>query len=403
MAKGGVKGPNPGSHGKGPPSQSSDWGLPAKSPLGVYRSASFPRIYRKYPNATLVGVGVGVPIIDLTFTSMIGTIYSTAGTVLPGGGIEASAPAPPVLTLSAEAGSYLLEGNNMTPTVHIEMLAAIGTYLLSGGLARLKATTDFSMDGGSYIETVQDAFYKMQLLGSPGSYSLVGNSAIDYISLLISAQTGSYTLLGSQASPRLAIVLTLINGSYTLTGTASSVLALYQLLLDSTSYHLSGNSANTKLTLTMLNGSGSYIIDGTPASIKTISAILADSGSFLVNSQQVTAKLTLVMLDNHGNYIVDGIASALVPVTCDPLILDITAPEITSLEVISHVTSLLMQRAQETGLAIIGNNTLLIVPNDTITSLIIPNMQETNLYVPENESLLVVTPNNTELTVECKI
>lgn len=122
-------------------------------------------------------------------------------------------------TIIIEAGSYALTGVAAAFAAVISMPAAAGAYVLTGVDAVLAQGKVLTAAAGSYVLTGIAAFQKISMNAVAGAYALTGVSAA--VQYTMNTLAGAYTLAGQIATLIRGSVVYADAGSYVLTGLAN--------------------------------------------------------------------------------------------------------------------------------------------------------------------------------------
>ena len=228
-----------------------------------------------------------------------GDIWAMLGYV-PGGGAT---------TMVAAQGSYTLTGKAATTTKDTPVVAAQGSYALTGKDAITSRTKSIPADQGAYALTGQaantlwgHAFAAAQgsyaltgqaaitvkdtpITAAQGSYSLSGQAAILLWNHLVAATQGSYTLTGKDAATRQGSTLTAVQGAYTLTGKAADLLWDHLIAAVQGSYALTGQAVVLSRQITIMAAQGSYALNGQAAVLSRQITIMVVQGSYTLTGQ----------------------------------------------------------------------------------------------------------------------
>jgi len=138
-------------------------------------------------------------------------------------------------TLTADAGSYTIAGQDATLTKNSVLTADAGSYAIAGQDATLSwagaGAYTLTADVGAYVIAGQDATLTW---ASPGAYTLT-------------AEAGAYVIAGQDATLLKSSVLTADVGAYTIAGQDATLTkaaaAAYTLTAEAGAYVISGQSA----------------------------------------------------------------------------------------------------------------------------------------------------------------
>lgn len=129
--------------------------------------------------------------------------------------------------LIADAGAYLLDGQDAEFFPGKALEADVGDYLFDGQAAELLATRSMTVGAGEYLLSGQDADFVIGSLGASdaGEYLLAGQDADLLATRLLTVDAGEYILNGQQAD-------LIYSGEAIVTGNGTQSNSLVWLLID---------------------------------------------------------------------------------------------------------------------------------------------------------------------------
>ncbi len=249
-----------------------------------------------------------------------GDIWAMLGYV-PGGGDT---------TMVAAQGSYTLTGKAATTTKDTPVVAAQGSYALTGKDAITSRTKSIPADQGAYALTGKNAntlwghaFAAAQgsyaltgqaaitvkdtpITAAQGSYNLSGQAAILLWNHLVAATQGSYTLTGKDAATRQGSTLAAVQGAYALSGQASNLLWDHLIAAAQGSYALTGQAAITTKDTPMTAVQGAYALNGQAAILLRNHLVAAVQGSYALTGQAAVLSRQITITGVQGNYTLTG-------------------------------------------------------------------------------------------------
>lgn len=201
-------------------------------------------------------------------------------------------------SIESETGAYTL-------------VAAQGSYSLSGQAAGLRASRILTAAQGSYSLTGQDAALRKTypLIAAQGSYSLNGQSANLVVTRVLAAAQGSYALTGQAANLVYGKTLTAAQGAYSLTGQDAALRVTRTMVAGQGSYNLSGQAANLFAARQVTAEQGAYSLTGMAAGLLYSGAsptLIAGMGSYSLTGQDVALRRTAILLAAQGDYTITG-------------------------------------------------------------------------------------------------
>lgn len=197
------------------------------------------------------------------------------------------------------------------------LTADAGSYSLTGQDVALLASRSLAAAQGSYTLTGQDAalLRLFTLTAAQGSYSLSGQAVALAASRLIAAGQGSYTLTGQAVGLLASWVLAAGQGAYALTGQAAGLtytpLGSYSLLADAGSYTLTGQAVGLLASRVLAAAAGSYSLSGQDVGLTYTPAgasytLTADAGGYALTGQDIAFARTYVLTAASGSYTLTG-------------------------------------------------------------------------------------------------
>jgi hypothetical protein len=190
-------------------------------------------------------------------------------------------------SIIAAAGTYTLTGQTASLTHAGTLTAANGTYTTTGQVISLGRGIGAAY--GTYTVSGQDvAFKRAYVLAAQGSYSLTGQAAslskTTAVPPIIGAGQGTYTLTGQDAGVTADYILTADYGTYTLTGQSIAASRAYSVTAGQGSYSLAGQSTNVTAQYLLSASNGIYFLTGGDARLaKNDRAVEVGAGGAIGN------------------------------------------------------------------------------------------------------------------------
>lgn len=219
--------------------------------------------------------------------------------------------------MAAAQGSYTLSGQavslNYSP---IEKTIQIGqgTYSLTGQDAALRIARRLAAAQGSYALTGQAVGLKFghKLIAALGTYTVTGSDAVCDFAITISS--GTYTLTGQAVTltyGAAAKVIAIEQATYSLTGQTVGLKADRKLVLAQGSYSLTGQVIGLKRGLRIAIGHGAYSLTGTAVGLRADRRLALAQGTYTITGQTLNLKAGHVLPAGQGTYSLSGTAVAL--------------------------------------------------------------------------------------------
>lgn len=214
-------------------------------------------------------------------------------------------------TLVAAQGSYSLTGQAAGLRASRSLTAAQGSYALTGIAANLVYGKTLAAEQGTYSLSGQAAGVRLArvMAASQGSYTLSGQPAGLRATRTLTAAQGAYTLSGQTANLFAARRLTAEQGAYTLTGIAAGLIYSGSgpvLIAGMGGYSLTGQAAALRRSAVLTAAQGAYALDGQPAGLVYGKRMAADAGGYTITGQAATLRTARVLAAATGFYTLDG-------------------------------------------------------------------------------------------------
>jgi hypothetical protein len=172
------------------------------------------------------------------------------------------------------------------------LTADAGSFTLNGQTADLRATRRLTADAGSYTLTGQDALLRRgyTLVADAGAFTLTGQAADLRATRRLAADAGSFTLTGQDADLDTGIRLQGEAGAFTLTGQTAALKVGYRLTAEAGAFTLSGQAATLARGRFITAEAGAFVLTGQDASFVRHYRLTADAGAFVVTGQAATLR-----------------------------------------------------------------------------------------------------------------
>lgn len=188
------------------------------------------------------------------------------------------------------------------------MVAASGTYAVSGQAARLLVQHGLVAAAGSYAVGGQQVnlFKGVNLFADSGHYDVTGIAVGLFRALRLPAAQGAYAVSGQLADFIRALRVAAGFGSYSVTGLAAGIFATRQMLVGRGDYVLAGQDVALRKTLNFPADQGSYTLSGQDVSFRRDLRLLAALGSYVLGGQDVQFNWNHPMAAAMGAYALSG-------------------------------------------------------------------------------------------------
>lgn len=219
-------------------------------------------------------------------------------------------------SLTAAQGSYSLNGQAATLRKSYPLVAAQGSYSLTGQPAGLAVARVITAAQGSYALTgiAANLVYGKTLAAEQGTYSLSGQAAGVRLARVMAASQGSYTLSGQPAGLRATRTLTAAQGAYTLSGQTANLFAARRLTAAQGAYTLTGIAAGLIYSGSgpvLIAGMGGYSLTGQAAALRRSAVLTAAQGAYALDGQPAGLVYGKRMAADAGGYTITGQAATL--------------------------------------------------------------------------------------------
>ena len=186
--------------------------------------------------------------------------------------------------------SYLVEGEPISFTQQVGVLAEVGSYTILGVDPSLLYARVFDSESGEYLLSGQDVTltyddFNTNFSAESGSYFHSASDNDFLYNKAVLATTGGYYTSGKTAILYKSLPTAFESGSYDLTGTASNLLFHRVFLISGDSYLISGSEVGLINTFILSVGNGVFALKGKVVSfsygrnLATVSGFYTYTGS----------------------------------------------------------------------------------------------------------------------------
>jgi len=229
-------------------------------------------------------------------------------------GPEQAAAGGATYTLTADAGSLELAGQDAGLTAARVLTADAGAFELTGYDAGLYRGYTLAADAGSAELTGQDAslLVSRQLTADTGSLELTGHDAGLIASRLLSADTGALELTGHDASLLVSRLLSAEAGTLAFTGRDATLTytpiggPTYTLTADAGTFTLTGQDAGLIVSRLLSAEAGAVVLTGHDAEIVHGYVLAAEAGSLELTGNDAALVLGRVLQAGAGSLELTG-------------------------------------------------------------------------------------------------
>ena len=213
-------------------------------------------------------------------------------------------------SLVSSVGSFALSGQDAKFLRTFVVIGGVGSFSLSGQDAGLLATRTITADAGSFALSGQDAAlsFGKTLIAGEGIYSLTGQDAGLLATRSLASDVGSFALGGQDAGLLATRTITAAQGSYALSGQNAALLKGFSTTFDVGTFNETGQNAGLLVTRTLPFDVGSFVLTGQDATLTKVSAsaVQADVGTFVLSGQSVGLTATRTITADAGTFSVSG-------------------------------------------------------------------------------------------------
>lgn len=222
-------------------SSTNQFGYPSNSNITVTANTE---------SGTSVGNGGGFVICLGTFAGPgltgITTLTQTTSTTNVTAAIAFEPPAPTVTTLTADAGSFTLSGQDAALSFTRAVISESGSFTTTGQAAALLQAKRLASEAGTFALTGQQAALRVsrRLTAQAGTFTLTDQSATLQATRSLTTQAGSFTLTGQSAVLARVRSITAQAGSFTLTGQSAVLVRTRGITAQAGNYMLTEYASN---------------------------------------------------------------------------------------------------------------------------------------------------------------
>lgn len=216
-------------------------------------------------------------------------------------------------TLTAEAGTFVLTGQEARLIASRLLAAGTGTLTLTGQDAALLVSRLVRADAGAYTLTGSDVslLVSRRLTADAGAYAVTGQDAGLLASRLLTGAQGSYTLTGQTAGLRVARRLLAETGLYGVTGQAAGLAKVFSFTADAGSYAMAGQNAGLVVSRLLTAAQGAYALAGQAATLRASRRVAGDQGSYAIGGQAAGLRASRKVVGEFGSFLLTGQAATL--------------------------------------------------------------------------------------------
>jgi hypothetical protein len=170
-------------------------------------------------------------------------------------------------------------------------------------------TTTLTADAGSFTLTGQDASLTqaLRLDGAAGSFALTGQDATLDWDQKLTADAGSFSLSGQTANLLKNRTLTSDAGSFSLTGQTANLLTARKVTADAGSFTLSGQDVTFSTGEQGATDAGEFLLTGQNVNLLQNRLLTSDAGSFALTGQDVQLLIDPAPLQaDAGEFVLTG-------------------------------------------------------------------------------------------------
>lgn len=208
--------------------------------------------------------------------------------------------------LTADPGSVVITGTAAQLEHATIVVAASGTYTISGTAATFKLNMPAAAGVYTITGTVASLLKKSVLVAASGSVLVTGTAAGLLKKSVLTADPGSVVINGTAASLRKGVTLLATAGSVLITGTAATLLKKSVLVAASGTVAITGTAAALKKASRVTADPGSVLINGTAATLRLGKAIVAAAGAYIINGTAATLRAAHVLAATSGVFTING-------------------------------------------------------------------------------------------------
>ena len=210
----------------------------------------------------------GFPIsgAPLSSTGVARALIAAVGTFTLSGQDAATSAA---FSLSAAHGSYTLSGEAVTFLKGARLVADHGTYTLDGQSTAFGLGYAFSPDHGTFTLSGQNATLKSSRTFplDHGTFALAGQDAAFPVTRLVTADHGAFTLDGQATAFGKGYAFAPDTGYFTFTGEAAGLIPARRVAADYGAFSLAGQTAELRKGPLLVAAHGSYTLNGQAATV----------------------------------------------------------------------------------------------------------------------------------------
>ncbi len=223
-------------------------------------------------------------------------------------------------TISIDAGSYSLQGSNLSLLNDRNLFIENGSYTLAGQELNLSLQRSMTLSQGVYAQQGTDTSLRVDrsLMFNTGDYLLEGSLLDLLLERNISLQSGEYNYVGSSINLQYGreFRLSLEQGSYSIQGSDALLLKDHIVSLESSFYNYSTSNISLLANRKITTDSGNYSYSGSPINFiyeagGITYTLSLDSGSYNLTGESLGLLTSRRLPIDFGTYTYEGVNSNL--------------------------------------------------------------------------------------------
>jgi hypothetical protein len=189
--------------------------------------------------------------------------------------------------LIAAVGTFTLSGQDAATSASFSLSAAHGSYTLSGEAVVFDKGARLIADHGTYTLDGQSTAFGLGYAFSPvhGTFTLSGQDATLTSSRTLPLDHGTFALTGQDAGFPITRLVTADHGTFTLDGQATSFGQGYAFSPDTGYFSLAGQAAGLIPARRVAADYGAFSVAGQTADLRKGPLLVAATGSYTLNGQ----------------------------------------------------------------------------------------------------------------------
>ena len=188
------------------------------------------------------------------------------------------------------------------------LIAAVGTFTLSGQDAATSASFSLSAAHGSYTLSGEAVTFQKGaiLVADHGTYTLDGQSTAFGLGYAFSPDHGTFTLSGQDATLTSSRTFPLDHGAFALTGQDAGFPITRLVTADHGTFTLDGQATAFGKGYAFAPDTGYFTLDGQAAGLTPARRVAADYGAFSLAGQTANLRKGPLLVAAHGSYTLTG-------------------------------------------------------------------------------------------------